>query len=137
MARSRTPTTPAKNKPASRSVTGAAFWALMARWDVPEDQALQLIDQPASASDKRPRFALSTEQAERLDLLYQIDHTATDIHHSPAGDWLLRPNSSTLFGRCSPIAFMAGGGRPAIEATLRHLQMLAFGGSVAKPRGRR
>jgi hypothetical protein len=51
---------------ASKPVTGAAFWALMARWDVPDAQALQLIGQPPSASGKRPRFALNPDQVERL-----------------------------------------------------------------------
>jgi hypothetical protein len=50
---------------------------------------------------------------------------------------LRRPNSSTLFGRRSPLAFMVREGRGGIEAVLRHLHKLAFGGSVTpKPRRR-
>jgi uncharacterized protein (DUF2384 family) len=129
----------AGHRPASglKSATAAAFWALMQRWGVPDDQALQLIDQPPSKSGKRPRFSLSADQAERLQLLREIDQQAIDLYHRDAGNWLRRPNSSTLFGRRSPLAFMVREGRGGIEAVLRHLHKMAFGGSVAeKRRGR-
>ena len=79
VARSRTPAA-SPEEPVHRPVTGAAFWALMARWVVPDDQALKLIGQPPSPSGKRPRFALTAEQADRLELLRDIDRHATDIH---------------------------------------------------------
>ena len=120
---------------APRRVTGAAFWALMKRWDVPDDQALELIGQPPSPSGKRPRFALTTEQADRLELLRDIDRNATDIHQD-AGAWLRRPNRSTMFGGRSPIAYMAREARGGIEDVLRHLHVLAFGQSLAEKRRR-
>ena len=69
----------------------------MARWGLPIDQALQLIDQPASASGKRPGFAFTAEQTERLAMLLEIDQLATDVYRD-AGAWLNRPNRSTVFG---------------------------------------
>ena len=133
--RSAAPPAPTE-QPTHRPVTGAAFWALMARWGVPDAQALELIGQPPSPSGRRPRFALTTEQAERLELLRDIDRHATDIHQD-AGAWLRRPNRSTVFGGRSPIAYMAREGRGGIEDVLRHLHMLAFGGSLAEKRRRR
>jgi hypothetical protein len=135
VARSRTPAAPPE-EPGHRPVTGAAFWALMKRWGVPDDQALELIGQPPSPSGKRPRFALTTEQADRLELLRDIDRHATDIHQD-AGAWLRRPNRSTVFGGRSPIAYMAREGKGGIEDVLRHLHMLAFGGSLAEKRNGR
>jgi hypothetical protein len=95
-------------------VTGSAFWALMARWSVPDDQALQLIGQPPRASGKRPRFALNPDQAERLELLREVDRHATDIYQDAAG-WLQRVNRSTMFGGRSPVDYMAGEGREALR----------------------
>jgi uncharacterized protein (DUF2384 family) len=123
-------------EPASGPVTGSAFWALMARWDVPDAQALQLIGQPPSASGKRPRFALNPDQAERLALLREVDRHATDIYQDAAG-WLQRVNRSTMFGGRSPVDYMARKGREGIEAVLVHLNKMTFSGSVAaKPRRR-
>jgi hypothetical protein len=47
---------------------------------------------------------------------------------------LRRPNSSTLFGQRSPLAFMVREGRGGIEATLRHLCRMALGGSPTEKR---
>jgi uncharacterized protein (DUF2384 family) len=77
----------------------------MARWSVPTTRALQLIGQPASASGKRPRFALNLDQAERLELLRDVDRHATDIYQDAAG-WLQRANGSTMFGGRSPVDYM-------------------------------
>ena len=130
--RSPAPSVPTE-PPTHRPVTGAAFWALMKRWSIPDAQALEMIGQPPSPSGKRPRFALTTEQADRLELLRDIDRHATDIHQD-AGAWLRRPNRSTVFGGRSPIAYMAREGRGGIEDVLRHPHMLAFGGSLAEKR---
>jgi uncharacterized protein (DUF2384 family) len=135
MAKTHAPAAPT-DKPASRPVTGAAFWALMARWGVPDVQALQLVGQPPSASGKRPRFALNPDQAERLEMLREVDRHATDIYQD-AGQWLRRPNQTTMFAGMPPIALMAQEGREGIEAVLRHLNKMTFSGSVAaKPRRR-
>jgi hypothetical protein len=47
---------------------------------VPDAQASELIGQP-STSGRPPQFALTTEQAERLELLRQMDQidTALDV----------------------------------------------------------
>src|SRR5437879_2896681 len=60
--------------------TSTAFWELMARWQVPDTEALTLIDQPPGASGKRPRFALTTDQTERLALLREIDRHASALY---------------------------------------------------------
>jgi hypothetical protein len=55
--------------------TGRTFWKLMERWNVPDREALELIDYPAglTKNGKRPRFTLTTPQSERLPYLMEID----------------------------------------------------------------
>jgi hypothetical protein len=87
-------------------------------------------DRPAArASGKRPRFALNPDQAERLEMLREVDRHAIDIYQDAAG-WLQRVNRSTMFGGRSPVAYMACEGRGGIEAVLLHLNKMAFSGSV-------
>jgi uncharacterized protein (DUF2384 family) len=108
----------------------------MARWGIPDYQALQLIGQPPSASSKRPRFALTPDQTERLEMLREVDRHATDIYQD-AGEWVRRVNRSTMFAGKPPIAPMVQEGREGIEAVLRHLNRMTFSGSMAhKPRRR-
>jgi uncharacterized protein (DUF2384 family) len=124
------------NAQAPKPVSGAAFWELMARWGVSDAEALQLIGQPPSASGKRPRFALNPDQAERLEMLREVDRHATDIYQD-AGEWLRRPNQTTMFAGMPSITLMAQEGREGIEAVLRHLNKMTFSGSVEdKPRRR-
>ncbi len=118
------------------TVTGAAFWALMAKWQVPDPQALQLIDHPPSPSGKRPRFALTTDQARRLAVLREIDVHLPDV--AGGAGWLHRSSRAPPFHGKSPLAYMAAGGMPALEGVLRHLGLAALKQSLAaSPQGNR
>lgn len=119
MARARTPDLPAKAQ-ALKPATGDAFWALMAHWGVPDAEALQLIGQLPSASGERPGFALNPDQADRLGMLREVDRHAIDIYQD-AGEWLRRPNQTTMFAGMPPITLTAQEGREGTEAVLRHL----------------
>jgi hypothetical protein len=107
----------------------------MDRWGIPDDQALRLIDRPPSASGKRPQFALSTDQAERLDLLREIDLYASGVYQE-AGGWLRRSNPSPIFAGLSPLAYMIRDGRDGIETVLRRVHLMALGRSLADKRRR-
>jgi hypothetical protein len=112
------------------SITGAAFWALMARWGVADDLALPLIaGPPRTANGKRPRFRLVGEQVDRFELLRAIDRHLVDLRRDPAA-WLAKVNAGKPFGRRKPIAFMAEGGPEAIAETLRFLERQAFKASL-------
>ncbi len=113
--------------------TSTAFWELIDGWGLPDDIALKLIGQAASDSGKRPRFALTTEQIDRLALLRQIQEAGSAVHQD-VGAWLLRPNRSTVFGGKAPIRLAASQGMPGLEALLAHLQFLTFKGSAAASR---
>jgi hypothetical protein len=107
-------------------VTGAAFWALMDRWGIPDDQALRLIERPPSASGRRSQFALSTDQAEWLDQLREIDLYASGVYQK-AGGWLTaKPKLSVRW----PVAACLHdpGRRDGIETVLRRVHLMALGG---------
>ena len=117
---------------AQRSITGAAFWALMARWGVPDDAALALIAGPPRATTgKRPRFRLVGPQVETFSMLRAIDQHLVDLYRDPA-PFLSAPNKEKPFARKSPIAFMAAGGEAAIAETLRYLERQAFKASLSR-----
>lgn len=119
-------------EPPERSVTGAAFWALMARWGVPDELALPLIaGPPRTAAGKRPRFRLVGKQVERFELLRAIDQHLVDLHGDPA-PWLAKVQAAQPFGRRKPMAFMAEGGADAIAETLRFLERQAFKASLQR-----
>jgi hypothetical protein len=108
------------------SVTGAAFWALMARWAVPDELALQIIAGPRrTKTGKRPRFRLVGEQVATYSLLRAIDQHLVDLYRDPVR-FLSTANKAKPFARKSPIAFMASGGQAAVAETLRHLERQAF-----------
>jgi hypothetical protein len=114
------------------SITGAAFWALMDRWGVPDELALPLIaGPPRTATGKRPRFRLLGEQVARFELLRAIDQHLVDLHRDPA-PWLAKANPAKPFARRKPIAFMAEGGSGAIADTLRFLERQAFKASLER-----
>ena len=111
------------------SITGAAFWALMDRWRVPDEAALRLIAGPSlTKSGKRPRFRLIGEQVERFMLLRQIDQHAGDIF-GLAAQWLISPGPSAFSGR-TPLEHMLQHDRPGIAEVLRFLELQAFKASL-------
>lgn len=115
-----------------RSVTGAAFWALMDRWRVPDEPALRLISGPPSKRPgARPRFRLRGVQLETYDLLRAIDRHLEDLF-GLSRDWLARPVRQKPFAGRAPLVFMAEGGAAAVADTLRHLEREAFRASLAR-----
>jgi hypothetical protein len=71
-------TTPAPESPPAphrSQATAKAFWALMDRWQVPDEKALRLLDHVGglTAAGKRPRFAMTGDEAKRFAYLMEID----------------------------------------------------------------
>ena len=115
-----------------RSIGGAAFWALMDRWGVPDEMALRLIAGPApKRKGARPRFRLRGAQVETYELLRGIDRHLEDLFGASRA-WLSAPVRDKPFARRAPLAFMVEGGREAIVATLRHLERQAFRASLER-----
>ena len=64
-----------------RALSSEKFWALMGRWNVPDDRARSLIglDRISERTKRaaKPGFQLSDEQAKVLSCLLEIDLTLT------------------------------------------------------------
>jgi hypothetical protein len=75
--------------------SSATFWTLMERWQVPDDQALELIayEGKLPTTGKRPRFKLSITQAEIVSSLVEIDIALTAAGMD--AEWLRKPMSDT------------------------------------------
>ena len=67
--------------------TSKAFWALTDRWHVPDDKPLQLLDHVGSltATGRRLRFAMTSDEVKRFAYLTEIDATARAGHVRQAG----------------------------------------------------
>lgn len=116
--------------PAPPSATSSAgVWALVGRWDIPDEQALLLIDYPgrAPSSGKRPRFRLTTKQTRRLAFLREIELNLQTIF-GESRSWLNRRQRGPPFAGRTPIEHMIEHGLPGMEDTLRALQKLALRG---------
>ena len=81
-------------------LTSARFWALMDRWNVPTDMALNLIGYEGRhlGEQGRPEFQMSEEQARVLSCLLEIDLTLTvaGLRNRLRG----RSHSSAMEGAC-------------------------------------
>lgn len=115
-----------------RSITGAAFWALMDRWGVADEVALHLIDGPAPKRPAtRPRFRLLGPQVDTYEKLRGIDRQLEDLFGTSRA-WLTTALRDKPFTRRTPLAFMAEGGVDAIGQTVRYLELLAFKASLER-----
>jgi hypothetical protein len=55
--------------------SNTTFWGLMDRWDVPNDQAMELVGYEGKlpTTERRPRFRLSPEEARIVATLLELD----------------------------------------------------------------
>lgn len=111
--------------------TSADFWRLMARWNISNASALSLIDHAPSPTSDHPRFALTTDQAERLAMLAEIESLGTSLY-GDVGQWLRRPNRAKVFKGRAPAELMAREGRKAIHDVLVYLQKTAMTTALAR-----
>ncbi len=93
--------------------TSRGFWALMDRWGVPDEKAVQLLDHvggltAAGRAGKRPRFMMTGDEARRFAYLMEIDTNLRAVVGDPAG-WLNRKHHT--FGNTTPLDQMASGER--------------------------
>jgi hypothetical protein len=107
--------------------SSVVFWSLMDRWGLPDERALALIDRPGglTRSGKRPRFALSTEQARRLSYLLEIEANLQRTGED-AGRWITRRNSARPFGGSSPLDYMIMNGLEGFAEALKFLNRRAL-----------
>jgi hypothetical protein len=108
--------------PARPSVTSAAFWKLMDRWDVPDLDALALIGHRGGLSKKgtRPRFKLNGEEGERVKSLFEIDQAISSLRLDPK-NWMNKPIKAGPFEGAKPIFYLKKFGPKGVIAASRYL----------------
>ena len=110
-----------------------AFFNIMQRWSVRDDDARQLLGGVSNG----PYYDMKKHPAGRLlaaDTLLRISYLtgifqALNVVHSEhlADEWMRLPNSNRIFGGSSPLAFIIHGGLPAMQTVRRLLEARAAG----------
>ncbi len=87
----------------SHTMTSRAFWEAVDRLQIPDADALALIDYPGKlgVSGRRPRFRLTTRQARLAGYLPEIEAALAAAGQTPA--WLRRPNRAACFAGRAPV----------------------------------
>jgi hypothetical protein len=106
--------------------SSAAFWSLIDRWRVSDEQALELISYEGKlpTTGRRPRFRLSDEQARIVATLLEVDSALATAGIDPV--WLQR--RSDKMPR-TPLDLMRAG---AIDEVLRSLTHATLQASIAQ-----
>jgi hypothetical protein len=105
--------------PRPSSVT---FWDLMDRWDVSDDQAMELVGYEGKlpTTDRRPRFRLSTKQVRIVATLLEVDSALATAGLDPS--WLHKRSGT---GSRSPLDLMRAGAMDEVLRSLTQADLLA------------
>ncbi|MEA2729976.1 MAG: hypothetical protein QOD93_4262 [Acetobacteraceae bacterium] len=99
--------------------TSATLWSLMDRWQIPDEEALELVgfEGKLPTTSRRPRFKLSPEQERTVSTLPEIDTALSAAGFD--GSWLSRKHKRA---RRTPLDLMRAGTMdevlPLITATM-------------------
>jgi hypothetical protein len=105
--------------------SSATFWALIDRWRVSDEQALELVSYGGKLTTAgRPRFRLSAKQATIVSALFEIDSALATAGIDPT--WLHRPSDQMPR---SPLDLMRAG---AMAEVLRSLTQATLQASVVR-----
>jgi hypothetical protein len=106
--------------------SSTTFWALMDRWRVSDDQALELVGYQGKlpTTGRRPRFRLTSEQAHIVSTLLEIDVALATAEMDTA--WLHRRSKTAPR---SPLDLMRAG---ATDDVLRSLTQAALRASLSR-----
>jgi hypothetical protein len=103
-----------------------AFFNIMTRWKVRDEDARALLggvtNGPYYEMKRDPDRVLEIDRLTRISYLIGI-FKALRILHSPAlaDEWVRLPNGNPIFGGQTPLAYMMGGGLPAMQTVRRLL----------------
>jgi hypothetical protein len=108
--------------PARASLTSAAFWALMDRWNVPDLAALEMIGHAGGLSKKgtRPRFKLAGDEADRVRRLVEIADALSALGLDPK-DWLNKPVRAAPFKGATLIEYLTRNGLEGVREVSRYI----------------
>ena len=103
-----------------------AFFNIMARWKVRDEDARALLggvsNGPFYEMKRNPDRTLDADRLTRVSYLLGIFKALGVLHSEALADaWVQRPNSNPIFGGLTPLAYMIGGGLPAMQNVRRLL----------------
>lgn len=103
-----------------------AFFNIMARWKVRDEDARTLLggvsNGPFYEWKRNPDRLLDTDRLTRISYLIGIFKALHILHgRKLADEWVHLPNTNPVFAGHTPLAFMARGGLPAMQAVRRLL----------------
>lgn len=103
-----------------------AFFNIMARWKLRDEDARALLggvsNGPFYEMKRNPDRTLDTDRLTRISYLVGIFKALGILHSEALADaWVRQPNSNPLFGGLTPLAYMTGGGLPAMQNVRRLL----------------
>ncbi len=103
-----------------------AFFSLMARWKVRDDDARALLggvtNGPFYEMKRKPDRVLDVDRLTRVSYLIGIFKALNILHgRGLADEWVHLPNRHPIFGGQSPLAVMIQGGLPAMQTVRRLL----------------
>ena len=103
-----------------------AFFNVMARWQVKDDDARLLLggvtNGPYYEMKRQPDRLLDVDRLTRVSLVIGIFKALGMLYSDALADrWIHLPNSNRLFGGATPLAYMIRGGVPAMQTVRRLL----------------
>ena len=109
-------------KQGSSSMASTPFWALMDRWNIPDQAALDLIGHPGGLTKKgtRPRFKLAGEEAALLRSFQEIDAARGLLGLEPK-TWLHQPIKAAPFDGATPADYLSSRRKQGVQDTLRFI----------------
>jgi hypothetical protein len=103
-----------------------AFFNVMARWQVKDDDARLLLggvtNGPYYEMKRSPDRLLDVDRLTRVSLVVGIFKALGVLHSESLADrWVHLPNANRLFAGTTPLAYMVRGGLPAMQTVRRLL----------------
>ena len=103
-----------------------AFFTLMARWKVRDEDARALLggvtNGPFYEMKRNPDRVLDVDRLTRISYLIGIFKALNILHgRAIADEWVHLPNRHPIFGSRAPLAVMIQGGLPAMQTVRRLL----------------
>jgi hypothetical protein len=103
-----------------------AFFNVMARWKLRDEDARALLggvsNGPFYEMKRNPDRTLDADRLTRISYLVGIFKALGVLHAEALADtWIQRPNTNPIFAGATPLAYMIGGGLPAMQNVRRLL----------------
>ncbi len=103
-----------------------AFLNIMARWEVPDREARELLGGIAASTlydyKRNPDRVLDQDKLVRISYLIGVFKDLHVLHGEALADrWVRMPNRNRIFGGRRPLDYMIQGGAPAMQMVRRLL----------------